>query len=381
MGLSILIAGDYCPKGRVVPLLGKNCILSGELSAIIKDCDASIVNLECPVVTEGEKPIIKEGPNLSCSSIAITELASMGFNVATLANNHIRDYGSKGIIESINTCKCYSIQTVGAGRNFEDAARFLLLSQKGVKVAIINCCEHEYSVPLGEYYGANALDPVRQYKAIQKAKEEADYIMVVVHGGIETYQLPTPRMKEIYRFFIDAGADAVINHHQHCYSGYEVYKNKPIFYGLGNFCFDWPGYSGDTWYEGYMVQLNFNDGGISFDVYPYIQCKEKPEVVSMNKNETKLFKKRILELNTIIQDDVALKDNLNAFVNSKRLDYQSIFEPYSGRVLNGLFWRHLLPSTLSNKRILKLLDYIGCESHHESVMNYLYSKYNEIKDE
>lgn len=43
-------------------------------------------------------------------------------------------------------------------------------------------------------------------------------------------------MQEIYRFFVDIGADAVINHHQHCYSGYEVYKEKPIFYGLGNFC-------------------------------------------------------------------------------------------------------------------------------------------------
>jgi poly-gamma-glutamate synthesis protein (capsule biosynthesis protein) len=46
-------------------------------------------------------------------------------------------------------------------------------------------------------------------------------------------------MVETYRFFIEAGADAVVNHHQHCICGYEVYKGKPIFYGLGNFCFDW----------------------------------------------------------------------------------------------------------------------------------------------
>ena len=42
-------------------------------------------------------------------------------------------------------------------------------------------------------------------------------------------------MKETYRFFVDCGADAVINHHQHCYSGYEYYKDKFICYGLGNF--------------------------------------------------------------------------------------------------------------------------------------------------
>jgi len=381
METSIIIAGDYCAKGRVLPLLGQNKIISEELSVIIKNNDAAIVNLECPVVTGNEKPITKEGPNLSCSTLAVSELANMGFNVATLANNHIRDFGSEGIVETINTCKSNSIQTVGVGQNFQEAANFLLLSLNETKVALINCCEHEYSISLDDDYGANPLNPVQQYRTIQEAQKQADYVIVIVHGGIETYQLPTPRMKEIYRFFVDVGADAVVNHHQHCYLGYEVYNKKPIFYGLGNFCFEWMGYGNDTWYEGYMVRLKLHEGSVAFELYPYIQCKDNPIIISMNKEEQSHFNERISKLNSIISNDELLKENLRSFVDSSSIEYQSIFEPYTGRLLNGLYWRHLLPSTLTKKRIIKLVDYIGCESHHESVLNYLYSRYNDIKDE
>lgn len=63
-------------------------------------------------------------------------------------------------------------------------------------------------------------------------------------------------MVDTYRFFIDAGADAVINHHQHCISGYEHYQGKPIFYGIGNFFFP-PifKHTPKSWNEGYMVTL------------------------------------------------------------------------------------------------------------------------------
>ena len=51
---------------------------------------------------------------------------------------------------------------------------------------------------------------------VEEAKKKADFVLVIVHGGSEHFQLPTPRMQATYRFFVDAGADAVVNHHQHC---------------------------------------------------------------------------------------------------------------------------------------------------------------------
>lgn len=99
------------------------------------------------------------------------------------------------------------------------------------------------------------------------------------HGGKEHYQLPTPRMQKDYRFFVDAGADVVINHHQHCYSGYEQYNDKYIFYGLGNFCFE-STLRNSIWNEGYMLKLKFEDI-ISFELIPYVQCDDKAGVFIM----------------------------------------------------------------------------------------------------
>ena len=127
------------------------------------------------------------------------------------------------------------------------------------KLAVINCCEHEFSIATETTAGSNPLNPISQYYAIKEAKEKADYVLVIVHGGHEHYQLPSTRMQETYRFFIDVGADAVVNHHQHCYSGYEYYNGKPIMYGLGNFCFDEGLKKTKQWHEGYIVEISFTE--------------------------------------------------------------------------------------------------------------------------
>lgn len=380
MDLSVLIAGDFCPRERTIPLLGQNRILSPEIAKEIKCSDISVVNLECPVSDNKQNAIFKEGPNLSCNHEAIKELSDMGFNIATLANNHILDYGTDGITETIKVCKEYKIQTVGAGINSDAASTILYQSVHNVTVAIINCCEHEFSVTYGDTAGSNPLNPIQQYYKIIEAKQNADYVIVIVHGGLETYQLPTIRMKEVYRFFIDAGADVVVNHHQHCYSGYEHYKEKPIFYGLGNFCFDWKDYSNETWYEGYLVRFRFNDKKISFEILPYIQCKDEPVVRTMNQSERILFNDKIIQLNGIIQDSKLLEDCFTAFARNNEVNYSSILEPYNSRYLKAMFRHHILPSTLSDSRLLKILDYINCESHRDVLLYYLFSKYKELGD-
>ena len=112
----------------------------------------------------------------------------------------------------------------------------------------------------------------------------------------------------ITRFFIDAGADAIINHHQHCYSGYEIYHGKPIFYGLGNLLFDHKSERHGPWNEGFMVSLRLDKQTLpQFELYPYTQCNERPSVIPMNEAERKIFAERIDKLNQIISNE----DQLN----------------------------------------------------------------------
>ncbi len=214
---------------------------------------------------------------------------------------------------------------------------------------------------------ANPLKPILQYYAIKEAKEKADYVLVIVHGGHEMHQLPSPRMQEIYRFFIDSGADAVINGHQHCFSGYEVYKGKPIFYGLGNFCMDKsPIRVNNPWNYGYMVKLSFNDGNIEFDIYPYEQCGEIPGV-RLLKDRT-AFDSKINELNSIITSVESLRRITEVFYESTESMYIVIHEPYNNSFLKKLFFKHVLPSFFSKKRKLKILNFIECESHRDRLI-------------
>lgn len=364
--MKILIAGDFCPLNRVAELFEKgdyNTVL-GDIKEVIKQIDYSIVNLECPVTKENSTPIKKCGPNLHCSEEGIKALKWAGFNCVTLANNHILDYGDEGLKNTLEVCSKNELDNVGGGYDIQDASKILYKQIGGNKLAVINCCEHEFSIATTSSPGANPLNPIQQYYAIKEAKTNADYVIIIVHGGHEHYQLPSVRMQETYRFFIDSGADAVINSHQHCFSGYEVYNEKPIFYGLGNFCFDGNRSGKEMWHEGYMVQLSF-EHNITFKLFPYIQCKSTASVVII---ERMSFSNRINKLNDIISNTKKLSKENQIYYSSCSSNYINILEPFWGRVYLAFKYRGWLPSFVSSKRKLKAENLICCESHREKLI-------------
>lgn len=365
--MKVLIAGDFCQRYRVNTLVKEKRYGEqfDEVKPIIESADYSIVNFEFPIVfnIEAAKPIPKCGPNLKGTIEAVDAVKYAGFKCCTLANNHILDQGEQCCIDTKVKLESAGLDTVGVGKNLNDAEEILYKAIKGETIAVINCCEHEFTIATDTSAGANPLNSIQQYYAIQKARKKADYVLVIVHGGHEHFQLPSPRMQETYRFFIDAGADAVVNHHQHCYSGYEVYNGKPIFYGLGNFCFDEPGYRNSIWNEGYMLILSFEQHKIGYEMIPYTQCNDKPSVqLAKDRRE---FDKSIERLNAIIQDAKELKKRVDKYYISTAAGILLMHQPYENRILNKLYRMHLLPSVVSQKKYLMLLNYIYCEAHHD----------------
>jgi poly-gamma-glutamate synthesis protein (capsule biosynthesis protein) len=265
-------------------------------------------------------------------------------------------------------CKNSGIEYLGAGKSYEEASLPLIKKIKGKTVAFLNFAENEFSTTFGSQPGANPLDPVKNYHAVRKAKQEADTVFVIIHGGHENYALPSPRMKEQYRFMVEAGADAVIGHHTHCYSGYELYLGKPIFYSLGNFLFDSPGKRNSPWNFGFAVQFRLTDQKLDFEIIPCEQNNGKPGVWALNSHERRLFRETIQSSNTVIDNDVELEKRFNNFVDSIKKQYISFLEPHSNKYLFALQNRRLFPSFLSRKKRLLYKNLIQCESHREVLL-------------
>lgn len=372
--MKILVAGDFCPQRRVAELFEKNDFeaVLGSVRPVITDVDYAIVNLECPICYGGEKPIEKLGPNLKCSERGVNALKWAGFDCVTLANNHSMDYGEEGLKNTLEACSKCSIDTVGAGLNLQEASKILYKDIDSQIFAIINCCEHEFSIATDKTAGSNPLNPIQQYYAIKEARTKADYVLVIIHGGVEHYPLPTPRMQDVYRFFVDCGADVVINHHQHCYSGYEVYNGKPIFYGLGNLCFDWEGKRNELWNEGYIVKLIFQkECSIDWQLIPYSQCNDVPKIERLTPPSESNFKIRIKQLNAIISNRDLLQQKFNNMVDEKLVNFKGILQPYQTRLAKSLYYRGFLPNFLEKNRILAFLNYTMCESHLDNFVHAL----------
>lgn len=369
--MRILVAGDFCQRYRTDSVIRAKQYdrLFSEIKLIVEDADYSIVNFEFPIVLSGDRahPIKKCGPNLEGTIESVESIKYAGFKCCSLANNHILDQGDMCCTDTIEELHNNNIDTVGAGINMEDARNILYKEIDGKTIAIINCCEHEFTIATKETPGAYPLDPVFQYYQIKEARKNADYVLVIVHGGPEFYQLPTPRMQSVYRYFVDLGADAVVNHHQHCYCGYEIYNNKPIFYGLGNLCFDNPSERNGTWNEGYMVEIDFGtqESEVSFKLYPYKQCDETEGVFLMK--DTQPFYNRINELNSIISDSEELQRKTDEYYDTCSNFYYNYWRYYEHNFLNKLCSKRIISQQFSTTKLYSFWNIIECEAHRDKV--------------
>lgn len=373
--MKILIAADFAPRNRVNSLIEnkKYYQIFSEVKSLTTKTDYSLVNLEAPIVYREANPISKTGPNLKCHGNTAEAIAYAGFKCVTLANNHFYDYGEDGVKNTLEACHIQGLDIIGGGRNIQEAEQILFKNICGKTIAFINFCENEWSIASNVSGGAAPLDIVRNCRNIREARKKSDYVIVIVHGGTEQYQLPTPRMKETYRFFVENGADAVINHHQHCFSGYEIYEGKPIFYGLGNFCFDINNPSDKLWNNGFVVLLDIHDGQIGFELLPYEQCGKDASVKFID-DKTE-FNAEIDRLNGIIQDDVRLRESFCRMAKAKR-GFLSFLEPFNGKYISILRNRKLFPTFLTERQKMLILEIFRCEAHRDVMFDLLEEKQN-----
>lgn len=223
--------------------------------------DLAIGHLEVPhtdstVELEGDVP----APGAPLANLGV--LAEAGFDMLTLAGNHIADRGAEGIAETCEELDRLGIAYCGAGQNLDEARRPAFASRAGHKVALLsyNCIGPEAAWAASDRAGCAYLpfrtvdgSPVRPMANLEGVapgaleilsgdiadarKDGADHVVVALHKGVvHTPAHVAPYEREIARLAVDAGADAVISHHAHIVRGIEFHEGVPIFHGLGNGC-------------------------------------------------------------------------------------------------------------------------------------------------
>ncbi|MCR4588289.1 MAG: CapA family protein [Lachnospiraceae bacterium] len=201
-------------------------------------------------------------------------LKQMGVDLVGLANNHVYDYGKDALLDTLTTLEEAGIPYGGAGRDLEEASApvYRKVGDKTIAYVAASRAEKNKMTPQATETSPGILrcyDNTLFLEKIREARENADFVIALVHWGteystqLEEVQLTTGRE------YIDAGADAVIGAHSHCLQGMEYYKGKPIVYSLGNFWFN--GKTLDTM----VVSLRFygynHSAYTRLTVYPGVQ--------------------------------------------------------------------------------------------------------------
>jgi len=368
--IHIGFTGDFLPRLRLAEfhLQGQDSrLLFDEVSSFFNENDLNVIDLEGPLTTS-TAGIQKTGPHIQAHPDTAAWLTQLNCRLVATANNHFKDYGWAGMADTYEALQKHQIAHIGSGATAQQAAEPYIANIQGCRVGLVNAAENEWTTcASAQDSGCNPFDPIALYQVIQALKPQVDFIIAVVHGGHEHYDLPSPRMKQWYRFLVDAGAHAVVGHHPHIISGYEVYQNAPIFYSLGNFCFDWEGKSTPSpWNYGLVLRLQLTPGqAVGFEYRISEHNTDRLGVRWAADADVKRIEARIQAINAIIADDAQLEAAFEAYVADWKPIMEAWVQPYRGRWLPSLYKRGWLPALMNKPKRLLLTNLVRCEAHRD----------------
>ena len=370
--ISLLVGGDLCPIGRSerLPAAGPRALEEavGGVGKLARASDLFIANLECPLDVGTE--IAKCGASLVAKPESIEVLKAMGVGLVTLANNHIGDQGEVGLNATLNLLHEAGLPAVGAGRSSAEAAQIMYRAIEGRTVACVAMAERETGYARGSMGGANPFDPIAAVEAMRQARQSADHVVFLLHGGLEGTHYPSPDSVRVLRFLAEQGATAIIRHHPHSVQGHEVWNGVPIFYSLGNLLFDWPGHPMDeAWHEGILVELRIGaDDRCSWAVHPFTQCLDQPGVRLLEGNAKTAFMERFEEWARVIADPATLQERWAETLEARKSGYLAALalpHPWWIRVVRKLGLIGLARPGRAKRMILE--NYLRCDAHREAV--------------
>ncbi|MCD8147289.1 MAG: CapA family protein [Clostridiales bacterium] len=235
-----LAEGQY--TAAALDSYGVSGCVSETLRSYMTGADIMCLNNEFTYSSRGT-PLEGKTYTYRASPSRVSALEELGVDVAVLANNHIYDYGEEALLDTLDTLDGAGIARIGAGKNLEEASAVYYAQLENCTVAYIAASRVEWSAQTkpatndspGTFYTAYDTDLL--YQRVQEAQEQADFVVVYMHWGIEGTADLEEYQTEVGDALVDAGADLVIGDHPHQLQGVRYYNGVPIFYSLGNYWF------------------------------------------------------------------------------------------------------------------------------------------------
>ena len=194
------------------------------IASTTRQADLAFANLESQISSRGRN----QGSIYSfrADPRVIEGLSYAGFDVLSTVNNHSLDYGRDALVDTIDLLKQAGIASVGTGRNTQEANAPYIATLGDTKIALLAYTSFypESVRATADSAGISSFVPEVVFAQIKELKTQADIIIVSFHAGDEYQTTSHPREQEIYRSFIDAGADLVIGHHPHVVQEIERYE-------------------------------------------------------------------------------------------------------------------------------------------------------------
>ena len=240
----LLFSGDIYLSDHVLNAYDRAGDISGVLDdgyrSLIGEADYFAANQEFPFSSRGQQAPDKQY-TFRLPESRVSLMNEIGVDLVTLANNHALDFGTDALLDTVSTLDQAGILHVGAGADSEAARQPAIVDVNGVRVGFIGSSR---VIPVASWTaGASspgmltAYDPALLVQTIQETRPLCDYLVVLIHWGVERAEMPVDHQTSLSRQCIDAGADLVVGSHPHVLQGIEYYRGKPIVYSLGNFIF------------------------------------------------------------------------------------------------------------------------------------------------
>lgn len=255
--------------GDIAPSRPDPDSLFNNVRETLSQADLAFCQLEICLTDRGERlPQVRHTDRTSAETA--NALRRAGFNIVSFASNHCMDWGQDGLFDTIAALKTADFKVVGVGADIKAAREPVIINCKDTSIAflayssILPMCywaeenrpgcapmrawtlyeqiEHDQpGTPCRIHTFPNRDDLEALVNDVRQVKHKVDQVFVSLHWGIHFIpEVIADYQIDVAHAAIDAGADAILGHHAHILKGFEIYKNKPVFYSLCNFAVDLP---------------------------------------------------------------------------------------------------------------------------------------------